>query len=78
MEKFSEALAEKAADKEAQLDAEYKKVNELKEYFVPRLVNFIGYRLRNTNAHKLIRHDSIRNHKMKSIPLIQNIFPSSD
>ena len=38
MEKFSEALAEKAADKEAQLDAEYKKVNELKEYFVPRLV----------------------------------------
>ena len=44
MEKLGDALAEKAADKEAQLDAEYKKVNELKEYFVPRLVNFIGYR----------------------------------
>ena len=38
MEKFSDALAEKAAEREAQVDAEIKKVNELKEYFVPRLV----------------------------------------
>lgn len=38
MEKFSDALAEKAADKEAQVDAEYKKVNELKEYFVPKVL----------------------------------------
>ena len=38
MEKFSNALAEKAADRQAQFDAEIKKVNELKEYFVPKLV----------------------------------------
>ena len=38
MEKFSDALAEKATDREAQVDAELKKVNELKEYFVPKLV----------------------------------------
>ena len=38
MEKFSDALAEKAADREDQVDAEYRKVNELKEHFVPKLV----------------------------------------
>ena len=41
MEKFSDALAEKAADKESQMDAENKKVNELKEHFVPKLVSIL-------------------------------------
>ncbi|XP_063675351.1 receptor-type guanylate cyclase gcy-7-like isoform X2 [Bolinopsis microptera] len=42
MEKFSDALAEKAADKESQMDAENKKVNELKEHFVPKILMNAG------------------------------------
>ena len=36
MEKFSSALAKKADEKEGQAKAEEKKVEELKEYFIPK------------------------------------------